>query len=41
MLALRITFKTLQNRMSITFSYLGHENKAILILKILSQVHKS
>ena len=38
---LEITFKALENRMWITSSYVRHENKAILILTTLSQVHKT
>ena len=35
---LGITFRASENRMWITSSYLRYENKAILILRILSQI---
>ena len=38
---LEIAIKALENRMWITSSYLRHENKVILILTTLSQVHKT
>ena len=38
---LGITLKALDNRMCVTSSYLRHENKVVLILRLLSQVHKS